>query len=181
MGALCVEAGGVGVARRVPALVHVGAAHLAARAVEPGQAPALIRPCHVETHLVSTACKAVLLTLLNVLTQSLVDQGEALGAPTREGALGVDTGRHIPAAPVVHQTLVDVRAATNTVSGVTDLADAVVRARPVDANGIGVALPAHRALVLIHAAVAIAVEPGLTLAVEGGLDIGADGIGTAES
>ena len=99
-----VEAGGVGVARPVLALVYVDALlrERAGRAVESRAARALVRALRVGAHLVGVARLLQRGALVHVHADRLVDQVEALLAQAGEGALVVDAGGPVPAAAVVH-------------------------------------------------------------------------------
>lgn len=159
MGPNGVEACGVDVARVVFALIHINAGHVAGRAVVTDPAGALVRPVDVLALFVHPAWIVLFLTLIYILTKSPVHQDEACLAQAREGTLVVDAYRFISATSVIHQTLVHITAKVHPVSRVTRLTGAVVGAREVKANGIGVALLSQQALILIHTREAVSPVP----------------------
>lgn len=117
------------------------------------------------------------LALVYILAYGAVDQVEPRRTQTGEGTFTVDTGGFIPAASVVHQTLVHVRALDRPIPGVAYLASAVERARKVGAEGIGVALLCQGALVQVFAGDAVAPVPCPALTGEGAREVGTGGEG----
>lgn len=168
-----VETRGVYVARVVLAFVHIDAVHVSGRTVVPNAAGALERPVGVPALFVYSAGIVNLHALVDVLTKSLIRQGEPWLTQAGEGTLAVHTGGIVFAASVVMKALVDVATLGCAISRISYLARAVVGAGEIEAESVGVTLLHEGALVHISAGEAIALVACCTLAGEG-----AGGIGT---